>query len=751
MNAMNASDDGKIFLQICLAKRLLDKAQAQAIWQQSRHDGVRPQQLLVKQGLLAQHTVNALEKELRQAQEPRIIAGFRLIKPLGQGGMATVFLAQQISLGREVALKLISPQIAANPGACERFLREARIAATVNHPNVVSIIDVGQVDGQLFMALELVSGGDAAQLAGRFGGVLPEPRALELLIDCAKGLQALYEARLVHRDLKPSNIFIAKDGSAKLGDLGLARSEDGADRLTLTGNLVGTPAFMSPEQAGGEGVIDTRSDIYALGATLFALVTGRQPFTGSTPIAVAAKALTEAAPDPRTVNPALSSATAELILRAMAKSQASRFQTPQELCDALRQALVADPSVQDPAPPKVASVQPLRSATAVTMVGDHRSPRRVTPPHRGWPAWTPLALAVALGAAIALVAVGLSAAPSAGAPMAPDGAGIAAGGIATVTKKTPTVESPLPPVPAAKPTADLSPPPPASTPVSVPPRVADPAASPPAGAAPPQIAWAAQGRDEYGPWIMLTVKGVSQRLRWLPPGTATVGSPVGDPERIADTEAESSVTFTYGSWLADTECTQAMWEAVVGANPARQRGAELPVTGISVVEAIAFTHALRPHVGGARVRLPSRAEWERACRAGTSTRFATGDDLMSLKGFANVSDIARRAKINERSEVTFSDGFSELAPVASFRANRWGYYDMHGNVTEFCLAFWESLPPVCKDPLTDDDAQAQTGFLRGGSFAKGTTALLRCAAMPFLGKDAKTDDVGFRFLIEDRH
>ena len=271
---MNAPNDGKMFLQLCVTKRLLDKAQAKDIWQRSQQTGEQPQQILVTLGLMAPHTIGALAKELRQAQEPRVIAGFRLIKPLGQGGMATVYLASQISLAREVALKLISPQIAANPEAAERFLREARVAAAVNHPNVISIIDVGQADGQLFMALELVTGGDAAQLAVRFGGVLPEVRALELLIDCTKGLQALFEARLLHRDLKPANIFITKDGIAKLGDLGLARSEDGDDRMTTTGHLVGTPAFMSPEQASGEGVIDIRSDIYALGATLFALVTG---------------------------------------------------------------------------------------------------------------------------------------------------------------------------------------------------------------------------------------------------------------------------------------------------------------------------------------------------------------------------------------------------------------------------------------------------------------------------------------------
>jgi serine/threonine protein kinase len=133
---------------------------------------------------------------------PPVIAGYRLLNLLGTGGMSAVYLAEQISLGRKVAVKLMAPHVAASPEACDRFVREARAAAAVNHPNVVSIIDVGQAHGQLYMVLELVTGGDAAQLADQHGGKLPEMRALEIAIDCAKGLQALHEANLVHRDLK---------------------------------------------------------------------------------------------------------------------------------------------------------------------------------------------------------------------------------------------------------------------------------------------------------------------------------------------------------------------------------------------------------------------------------------------------------------------------------------------------------------------------------------------------------------------
>ncbi len=744
---MNQAEQEKAFLQLCLTKRLLDKAQATDIWQQARQSGQLPQVILVQQNLMAQHTVHALEKELRQTQEPRIIAGFSIVSTLGKGGMATVYLAKQISLGRDVALKLMSPQISTNPEAAERFLREARIAATVNHPNVVSIIDVGHADGQLYMALELVTGGDAAQLAERFGGVLPEARALELLIDCVKGLQALYEARLVHRDLKPSNILITKDGTAKLGDLGLARSEDGADRLTATGHLIGTPAFMSPEQAGGEGTVDIRSDIYALGATLFALVTGRQPFIGNSPIAVAAKALTEPAPDPRSLMPSLSAATATLILRTMAKAQHQRFQTPQDLREALQQALAHAPHADAMPAVKISgTTRPNLPTTPVTIVGAKRAPTRTPRMRRTQPPWVLISFGLVIVGIVVVVlmtkenrrspdqtteAKRAQTTSPLTTPVAP-----AIPPVVTVASQTPSAATSVPPV--HKPTDPIAQ---ATLTNTI-------SATPPLGLDPPQVRWAAsQGKDEFGHWITIAVNGVNQRLRWLPPGTCTVGAPPGEAGRT-EVETESQVTFTFGSWLADTECTQALWQAVTGKNPSQLRGDNLPVNFLSVEDAITFTHALRPRIGGAIARLPSRAEWERACRAGATTTYATGADSKSLAGFANLKDRDREIAKSQTAAFDFTDGFVDLAPVASLRPNHWGFYDLHGNVSEYCLGMWAPLPPTCRDPLTNDDPGPQIGFIRGGAFDSQDA---RCAAMHYIGKGANHSDIGFRFLIEGQH
>ena len=340
------------------------------------------------------------------------IGDFELIELLGQGGMGAVYRARELGLEREVALKLVSPAIARDPEARQRFLREARSAAAVNHPNVITILRVD--DGEvLFMALELLPGGDADDLRRAAGGRLSERRALEIGRDCARGLSAIDARNLVHRDLKPANVFLSADGAAKLADLGLARTQSGDDRMTQTGMIVGTPAFMSPEQADGDEV-DIRSDVYALGATLFQLVTGRPPFEGKSPLSVVAKVLTAPTPDPRDLVPELSATTGALIRKAMAKERAERFQTPAELASALEGALAllegegacagavapAGPALPTPAKPRRAS----QTARAEGDIGAARAsaPAAAEPAE---PADRGRMIAIALVTVVALVAM----------------------------------------------------------------------------------------------------------------------------------------------------------------------------------------------------------------------------------------------------------------------------------------------------------------------------------------------------------
>ena len=291
-----------------------------------------------------------------------IIGGCRIIAKIGGGGMGSVYRAEQVSLGRQVAVKVMSASMHGDVEAGERFLREARTAAAVGHANVVAIIDVGRDNDRLYLVQELVTGGSAKDLLLASGGILGEHRAMELIADCCAGLQAIHEAGLVHRDIKPDNILLTSDGSAKLADFGLAKPVANTEQLTMTGATIGTPAYMSPEQAQGAKNLDIRSDIFSLGATLYCLVTGSAPYKGDTIWAVVAKMLTEPAPDPRKDHPGLSNGVAAVIMRAMAKDPNERYPTPRLMRQVLEN-LIRQRSSSDTVPTALLHSKPPQPST----------------------------------------------------------------------------------------------------------------------------------------------------------------------------------------------------------------------------------------------------------------------------------------------------------------------------------------------------------------------------------------------------
>ena len=326
---MTESPDASL-IKLAVAKGLLTQDLAKEVFHQARDEHRSVDELLVSRGLMTSYNLDLLRKEQSKAQAPRIIGGCEIKSKLGQGGMGAVYRAVQLSIGREVALKVLAPEVARKPGFAERFLREGKAMGAISHPNVITCYDAGPDGKVLYMALELMTGGDADQAAKRQGGRLPPLRACEIVRDAAAGLGAIAKAGLIHRDIKPANIFLGEDGIAKLADLGLARQEDGEDQMTRTGTAMGTPAFMSPEQAKGED-LDIRSDIYALGATLFALITGQPPFVGASAFAIVAKVINDPVPDPRGLNPDLPEPVVAMVRRTMAKDRRKRPQTPGEL------------------------------------------------------------------------------------------------------------------------------------------------------------------------------------------------------------------------------------------------------------------------------------------------------------------------------------------------------------------------------------------------------------------------------------
>jgi serine/threonine-protein kinase len=253
--------------------------------------------------------------------------------------MGTVYKAKQLSLDREVAIKVLSPELAGDPAFVERFLREAKAVARLNHTNIISGIDVGEVGGVKYLVMEYADGNTVASLLRR-GGAMDEERSLLVIQQMARALEHGYRAGLVHRDVKPENVIITRDGVAKLCDLGLAKLDDAAPGSPADhAHRLGTPTYISPEQARGDADVDIRSDLYSLGATLYHMLVGKPPFEAATPQAVMAKHLTEAPPQPRLYDPTISPATEAIVVRLLAKRREDRFQTPSELLGALDEAI----------------------------------------------------------------------------------------------------------------------------------------------------------------------------------------------------------------------------------------------------------------------------------------------------------------------------------------------------------------------------------------------------------------------------
>ena len=258
------------------------------------------------------------------------VGSYEIIAKIGQGAMGTVFKARQTSMDRIVALKILKPSLAKDDAFLDRFLREVRAAAQLNHPNIVQAYDAGQASGYIYFAMELVDG-HSLQTILHSGGPLPEERALQVTRDIALALECAHNAGVIHRDVKPDNILVAVDNTAKLADLGIAHRTNSSDAsLTQAGMALGTPNYISPEQVRGEMNVDSRADIYSLGATLYHMLTGAPPYLGGTNAEVMSMHLTKPVPNARAANPRISVRTNALIRKAMAKNRNDRHATAHE-------------------------------------------------------------------------------------------------------------------------------------------------------------------------------------------------------------------------------------------------------------------------------------------------------------------------------------------------------------------------------------------------------------------------------------
>ncbi len=269
---------------------------------------------------------------LGQHAAPDCVGPYSLLQELGRGGMGVVYEARQADTGRHVALKLLPKTVSHSDEAVERFLREGQLAAALSHPRSTFVYEAGEYEGQFYIAMELMPGGTVKDVVDR-EGALPISTAVDYILDVIDGLESAHAAGVIHRDVKPSNCFVDRDGRVKVGDYGLSKSLVSDAALTRTGAFMGTPMFAAPEQVKA-GHIDARTDIYALGATLYYLLTGQAPFQGDA-AGIIAQIASETAPSVRAANPKIPRELDQVIAKSLQKDPQRRQQTVTQMKDAL--------------------------------------------------------------------------------------------------------------------------------------------------------------------------------------------------------------------------------------------------------------------------------------------------------------------------------------------------------------------------------------------------------------------------------
>lgn len=385
-----------LFLKIAVKNNLLSSEQAEQVVasiEKRQELGVKrtPAEVAVEKEFMTEEQAESVQAALRASLPPERIAGFEVHEKIGGGAVGTVYKARQVSLDKIVALKLLHQSLSKHPKFVEQFIREAKAVGKLNHPHIVHAIDAGEVDGYDYLAMEYV---DGETLKDRINsrGKLSEKEGLDLARAIAQGLANAHSHGLLHRDLKPDNILLGRDGQIKVADLGLAMPLDDAQVLAVEHKRMGTPYYLSPEQAQGER-IDERSDLYALGATLYHAFAGKPLFTGKTVKEILTKQVHQTPVSLREVRGSLSEVTDALVMKLLAKDAADRFQSAAELLSAIDAAESATSTAQAgasrPAPrarrPGAAKPGATRPTGAARASASRPTPARPSRPTRDEP------------------------------------------------------------------------------------------------------------------------------------------------------------------------------------------------------------------------------------------------------------------------------------------------------------------------------------------------------------------------------
>jgi formylglycine-generating enzyme required for sulfatase activity len=641
-----------------------------------------------------------------------IVPGYRILEVLGRGGMGVVYLAEQMALGRNVAIKLLPASSAQDEAAVQRFQRESRLIASLQHPNIVTTYDAGERAGRHYLVMEYVDGPDLERLL-KETGPFEVDQAVQCIREAGVGLSYAHGKGIVHRDVKPSNLLFDRTHNVvKVADLGLARLTQGAglmpnSRSSATGaQLVGTFDYMAPEQILDPQSADARSDVYSLGCTLYRLLTGEPVFARKNVLATILAHREEPSPPLKAARPDAPDWLCAVFARATAKRPEDRFQSVDELLAAIESQWV---------------------------VSGQREITAISPPAQPSSRGRSIFAAVAVIAAIAIAAY------------------------VSLTKNHSTEEQQASsPQPAVEPIASVS-----AIPLE------------------PVAATTVDGEHEA------FVNTLGMGLVLVPAGSfsAPLRSAVGDNHASATVTTDQRAIqiarpFYLGIYPVKIEQFEQFVDASKYKTDAQQDGHgarpwpsstedELsagfdwrrtgfpqtpthPVVNISWNDATAFCKWLSKREG-ARYRLPTEAEWEYACRAGSSTRYYFGDQASQLSAFANFADVrylqvapggARSPRGDDRHPFT--------SPVGSYRPNAWGLHDMLGNVWQWCSdraadssAVAEASSPSRQLPL------GELRVRRGGAW-NCTLDHCTCDARDgSLAQNQRSYDTGFRIVRDE--
>ncbi len=603
---------------------------------------------------------------------------YQVVAPLGEGGMAAVYKAYQPGMDRYVALKILPRKLAEDPQFVGRFNQEAKVLAKLQHPHILPVFDFGEADGYTYIVMPFVESGTLADLLR--GQPLPLKQIRSIISQIGGALHYAHTHGLVHRDVKPSNVLVDESGNCLLTDFGIAKMVEGTAKFTSTGGVIGTPAYMSPEQGRGEK-LDGRSDIYSLGIMLFEMATGRVPFNAETPLAIIFKHISDPLPMPRTINPALPESVERVILKALAKNPEERFQKAEEMVEAL--------TVESRVPGQY-------SGTSKTLIETMPSGEAAKKPRRAFPVWAWLTAVMGVVVVVGMVVIG-------------GGMSI----IPLIAARATEVDSNSQIVSTSA-TAEIGGS--TGTPAQSHSATKTPTAQPPPSSTPRSISTLVASTDDA---VMV----------FVPAGEFAMGSDT------ADTNAQPVHTVTLDAfWIDRTEVTNAKYALCVAAGVCSP-----PISGdFSTYDSRAYPTGSFPYYQTARYndypvvnvdwdqakaycdwadrRLPTEAEWEKAAR-GTDGRVYPWGNQMSNSFVVNLCD-ATNCPLDWRIK-GINDGYAYTAPVGSYPrgASPYGALDMAGNVSEWVNDLYDKTY-YARSPADNPPGPASGGthVLRGGSW-----------------------------------